>query len=147
MDKKCKSDHKLHHLWESWASVEYSCLPHLLSELCEAQNCPSNKRICRTEVCEEIQAVPSHLKLSESAWKPSRKKTTFKSHNCFWCSVLVKVSVGLTQALMVPSAPSPPHCETPWHILKRKKILTATLKLKLVWSVGLRHYGAKLLSW
>lgn len=105
------------HLWNMPA------LPHLLSDLCEAWNCPSNKRIRRTEMCEEIQAVPSHSNLSESARKSRRrkKKKTIESHNCFWCSVLVKVSVGLTQDLMVPSAPSPPHRETAWHIQKRKK--------------------------
>lgn len=57
---------------------------------------------------------------SALAFKPIRvsqqteekKRKTFESHNCFWCSVLVKVSLGLIQALMVPSAPSPPHRET-----------------------------------
>lgn len=60
------------------------------------------------------------------------KKKTFESHYCFCCSVLVKVSVDLTQALMVPSAPSPPHREIAWHIHKRKK------KSSLVrWSLSL----------
>lgn len=91
------------------------------------------------------------------AYKPIRvsqeteenKRKTFESHNCFWCSVLAKVSVGLTQPLMVPSAASPPHREAVRHILKRKrkKILTGTLNPKLVWSVGLQQYGAERLSW
>lgn len=61
-------------IYKNWASVEYFCLLCLYLDLCEAWNCPSNSRICRTEVCKEIQEAPSHSNLSESARKPRRKR-------------------------------------------------------------------------
>lgn len=116
MHKKCKSDHKIQHLGENCGIS----LPPV--DLSEAWNCPWNKRLCRTEVCEGIQAQLLHANLAQSVGKRrKRKEKTFKSHNCFWCSVLVRVPVGLTRALMVPSAPSPPHREAAPHILKGKR--------------------------
>lgn len=68
MHKKCKSDNKIQHLGENCGIF----LPP--ADLSEAWKCPWNKRLCRTEVCEGIQAELLHTNLSQSVGKLRKRK-------------------------------------------------------------------------